>query len=152
MAAWAHQLANKTFSAPNTKVNLRPWDAREHLVAVVGLSGFRAGRYYNGLRSCSRHTQSGRCLWTTRRSLPHTFLELEDGRKADYDTHCTVGVVTSFLPKRKLEESHYRCQQDGFLSRKLCLCCVRRKLFPVCSLRHLLHTGLLAWLRSLVGL
>ena len=33
-------------------------------------------------------------------------MELEDGRKADYDTHCTVGVVISFLPKRKFEESH----------------------------------------------
>ena len=30
-------------------------------------------------------------------------VELEDGRKADYDTHCTVGVVTSFLPKRKFQ-------------------------------------------------
>ena len=69
---------------------------------VVGLSGFRAGRYYNGLRSCFWHAQIGRSFWTTRRSLTHTFLEFEDGRKTDYDTHCTVGVVTSFPPKRKL--------------------------------------------------
>ena len=38
----------------------------------------------------------------------HTFLELEDGRKADYDTHCTVGVVTSFLPKRNFEEHAFQ--------------------------------------------
>ena len=30
------------------------------------------------------------------------------GGKAGYDTHCTVGVVTSFLPKRKFEEHAFQ--------------------------------------------
>ena len=37
-------------------------------------------------------------------AVPGKFLELEDGRKADYETHCTVGLVISFLPKRNFQK------------------------------------------------
>ena len=48
------------------------------------------------------------------------FSDSEDGRKADYDTHCTVGVVISFLPKRNFQK-HGLYQAKDKIGRQRCL-------------------------------
>ena len=65
-------------------------------------------------------------LGLVRTIVPYTILELEDGRKADYDTHCTVGVVISFLPKRKFEELAFQLT-EGFKTQLQFVCFLQFK-------------------------
>ena len=45
-----------------------------------------------------------RIYTTGLQAVPGACLVLEDGRKADCETHCTVGLVISFLPKRNFQK------------------------------------------------